>query len=220
MGEEPGRHGGHVRLGAPLDLSEVRNVLGISVERADKLLERRLARGIDVAQIHAGERLRRVLCRKRERPAGVELQGQRAKGVCYMTTEKKLHNRTHVEVAVHDVTERAERGGVDEEGWHEVNLAGRVRVLRELSLPAGWGVCSAEGARLPGERRDERLSADLELGGPAGERVGQGADGGSIISGLAWEGAGGMMSSVSRRLVRICKRLSSMRTSCRTRRRA
>lgn len=101
-----------------------------------------------------------------------------------------------------------------------MDLAGRIGVLRELRLPARGGVGGAKGARLPGEGRDECLAADLELGGPTRKGVGQGADGGGIISGLAWEGAGKMMSAGVRKRVAICERLPPTRTSCQRRRRA
>ena len=98
---------------------------------------------------------------------------------------------SYVEVAVHDARELAEGGGIDEEGWDEVDLAGRFGVLSVLSPPAAGDIAAvAEVASLACEGGDERLAVDLELGGPTCKLVSQGADGGSVISGAAREGAG------------------------------
>ena len=99
----------------------------------------------------------------------------------------------HVEGTVHDTAEGVESGGVNEEGRDEVDLAGRIGVLGELRLPASRDVGRAERARLPSERRDERLAIDGELGGAACELGGQVADGRAVISGGAREGAENVM---------------------------
>lgn len=53
MGEKPGRHRGHVRLGAACDVGEIGDVLGVRVKlkRADELLKRGLACSIDVVSV-------------------------------------------------------------------------------------------------------------------------------------------------------------------------
>ena len=71
---------------------------------------------------------------------------------------------SYVEVAVHDARELAEGGGIDEEGWDEVDLAGSFGVLSVLSLPAAGNIAAvAEVASLACEGGDERLAVDRKL---------------------------------------------------------
>ena len=73
MGKEPGSNRSHVGLRAALHACEVRDVLVVSVEGTDELLERSFAVRINVVQVDAGEKRRRLSDLEVDRPAGVEL---------------------------------------------------------------------------------------------------------------------------------------------------
>ena len=97
---------------------------------------------------------------------------------------------SYVEIAVHDARELAEGGGIDEEGWDEVDLAGRFGVLSVLSLPAAGDIAAvAEVASLACEGGDERLAVDRELIWAARKVERQLADLVGVTGGLAREGA-------------------------------
>lgn len=70
---------------------------------------------------------------------------------------------TYVEVAVQNVLKVLEFLDIDEERGHKVDLARKVRMLRELILPASENVLLAKEARFARKGGDHRLSVDLQL---------------------------------------------------------